>query len=548
MDGLQIHAKVLDMGACDALWQVYSDTQFIKMCRDILRKRLFSDGIQFLKGFKTKTLMKPDLQMTELIEDYWTPFARDALDCILVMGIVPFKLFTVGGETVPIIPTPGTYRIFYELDETGTMRFHGKTKGQVPQTLTVMSDFGYSPTYTARMTSIVATCVPNSVFLQSLHDEVLTSEFLKNNPVLYSESAQKEISENEGISYDFFADAQELKRLPNTTFQRSERDIMQLKAQRKAYSQALEFVRTRRNKSSAQMFAEKNAAGALQRLVPLPPGQKLVKISSSSARNDFVNIVKNKQDELAAAFGIPRSMVMNDSNTKADTSGQHELFRSTVIFWQQLLGKLMTTVHSSIRSDKHEDALKEINKSQDANKGNLYKLKEKECVLIHFPISIFGTSNEELRELYEEEIIDRKTYATYRLKNAGMSLDLLFRKDDPLTSQEKKNQYVEVPKAQALQRFDTLPRKTSANKKDSDLKKETNETKIDKEKDKDKEKDNEKEKDKEKDKEEKENDKEKKEKDKDKEKDKEKEKKEKGTPKKRKKKIESSKAKKKKKK
>lgn len=462
------------MEAVDALWQQYNSTLFIKMCRDILRKRLFSDGIQFFKGFKTKSQVVPDLQMSEIIEDYWIPFARDALDCILVMGFVPFKLFSVEEESIPIIPSPGTYSVYYKIDETGTMRLSAQTKGHAPQKLQVMSGFGYNPTESGSITSIAACCTPNCVFVNSLHDEILISEFLKNNPVLYSESQQKVLSETEGVSYDFFADAQELKRLPSTTFKRSEHDIQQLTAQRQAYSKALAYVRQTRGKTSAQLFAEKNAAGALDRLVPLPPGQKLVKMPHSSARNDFVNILRSKQDELASAFGIPRSMVMNDTTAKSDTSGQHELFRSTVLFWQSLLGRLMTAVHSSINSGKHKDALKKIqSKENGTNKRDLYKLKEKECILIHFPISIFGTTNEELKELYEEEIIDRVTYATYRLKNAGLSIDLLYRKDDPLTSQEKKNQYVETPKVtEQKRRFDDIIPTTNIGEKKADKEKE----------------------------------------------------------------------------
>jgi|TARA_B110000914_G_scaffold78821_1_gene69343 hypothetical protein len=467
MGDFSMGQRSLDMTQADSLWDLYHDTQFIKMCRDILRRRLFGDGMHFLKGFKTKKLMVLNLKMKELMDDYWMPFAREALDHILVTGLVPYILLSVEGEIVPQVPSIGTFGISYSIDPTGAVEFTGKSlnESDTKTQIHVLSGFGYDPTPRGRFTSIVSACVPNCMFMRYIHDELLASEFLKNNPVIYCESAQKEISKEEGVAYDFYADAQEMKRLPQTTFNRSAKDIMQLDHQKQAYSNALKLVRrSDHDASSAQISAERNAEGALDRVVPLPPGQKMVKVSSSSARSDFVNILKTKQDQMAAAFGLPKSMVMQaEGGVKADHHGHHQTFRNTILFWQTTLGRMMTNVHSNISSRSHDQALKKMqSRKKTASKEDLYKIKEKECVIIQFPISIYGTTNEELKSLYDEEIIDRKTYATYRLKNAGLPVDLLFREDDPLTSQEKKNQYVEQPKGdpkQSVTRFDTASQK-----------------------------------------------------------------------------------------
>jgi hypothetical protein len=369
----------------------------------------------------------------------------------------------VEGEQVPIIPVHGTYNLQYNVDEIGRIQFSAENKDpSISSEIQVLSGFGYDPNHDGELSSIIAACTPNCVFVQSLHDELLTAEFLKNNPVLYCESQQTNISDKEGIAYDFYADAQNYKREPESAYNRSRKDILQLTHQKKAYTNALSHLRTRKGKTSAQAFAEKNAEGALSRLVPLPPGQKMVRQSNASTRSDFINILNSKQSEIAASFGLPRSMVMNDgSKAKGDESGQHSTFRSTVIYWQNLLGKMMTNVHSFINSHQHSDALKKIQKRKvSTTKKDLYRLKEKECVIIHFPINIYGTSNEELKSLYEEEIIDRKTYAEYRLKNAGLPIDLLFRVDDPLTSEQKKNQYLQaVPIATSSSNEKAIKRK-----------------------------------------------------------------------------------------
>ena len=434
--------KNVDMHSVNDAFLLLREQQFMSMCRDALRKRLFSEGIVFLKGFKAKKPIVPDLQTQELLDDYWIPFARNALDCILSFGLVPYRLLRVDGQEVPIVPSHGTYKIFYKVEESGILSFSGKMlDGVEGDEIPVLSGFGYDPMGGA-LNSIVSSCVPTLGFIATLHQELVTSEALKNAPVIYTESQQKEIKEGEGLTYDYYADAQDMKRLPATTFNRSAKDIQQLEAQKTAYANK---IKTLHNKSAAQQQAEFTADGALERLVPLPPGMKLVKTTTSSSRSDFVAILKLKQNELAASFGLPISLVLADTtNAKSDQTSAHETFRSTILFWQNLLGKVLTTVHSSMASSDHSDALKKLQKRKDgASKDALYKLKEKEAILVHFPVKIFGTSDETLQELYDQEIIDRKTYCEFRLRNAGLPLDLLYRKDDPLTPADHKRQYVE---------------------------------------------------------------------------------------------------------
>ena len=434
--------KPVDMTVANTLFEILRCQPFVSTCRDALRKRLFSEGVVFLKGFREKRVQPPDVQMQELIDDYWIPFARDALDCLLVYGVVPFRLLRVDDKQVPIVPVSGTYKLTYRIEPSGLCTFSGKmVNGLDGEEISVLSGFGYDPS-AGSLNSIISSCVPMLSFIQTLHEELITSEALKNSPVIYTESQQKEIKEGEGLTYDYYADAQTMKKLPSTTFQRSAKDVQQLQAQREAYGNAIRSLRS--NKTSAQLFAEQNAQGALDRIVPLPPGQKLVKMSASSSRSDFVAILKLKHNQVAALFGLPIEMVLADNaNAKSDQTGAHETFRSTILFWQTLLGRVLTTVHSSMSSSSHDDALKKLQKSEGASKDALYKLKSQECIIIHFPVKIFGTSDETLSELYNEEIIDRKTYAEFRLRNAGLPLDLLFRTDDPLSSADHKRQYVE---------------------------------------------------------------------------------------------------------
>ena len=435
--------KSVDMREVNQALGLLRGHQFLSMCRDALRKRLFSEGIVFLKGFKAKKVQIPDLQKNELVEDYWLPFARNALDCLLAFGVVPYRMLSVDGHNVPIVPASGSYKLFYRIEESGLLSFSGKMLNGIDgDSISVLSGFGYDP-FEGTLSSVVASCVPTMAFIRSLHQDLVTSEALKNFPVIYTESQQKEIKEGEGVSFDYYADAQDMKKLPTTTFNRSAKDIQQLEAQKAAYSDTVTSLR--HGDAEGAQHAAQHAEGALERLVPLPPGMKLVKMTSSSSRSDFVAILKQKQNELAASFGLPISMVLADtSNAKSDQTSAHETFRSTVLFWQNLLGRVLTTVHSTMSNGDHSEALKKLQKRKDgANKEALYKLKEKEAILIHFPVKTFGTSDETLQELYDQEIIDRKTYCEFRLKNAGLPLDLLFRKDDPLSSADHKRQYVE---------------------------------------------------------------------------------------------------------
>lgn len=438
------------MSKIDILWDWYNAHAFIKMCRDTLRRQLFSDGLEFCKGHCSKKKIKPNLLLQELMEDYWIPFAQDALDHIIVMGLVPYGFLQVQGSSVPYVLPYGSYALrAHEDDTTGRITYtatHTKTQHEYA----VLDNLGYNPDHSLRMTSIMASLVPHCAFVSKYHDLSLECATLNNRPVMYSESTLKEPTESDGVDYDFLADANRLQRMSTTTFQRSQHDIEQLMQHRELYSKAVQQSHDS-YRPTVQHGDKEATKDALGRLVVLPPGQKISHKTHGKSPPEMNNLIKSKQELMSAAFGLPRSMVINDSAVKADIAGTHETFRRTLVNWKRTLSRLMTHLYAHTQKEHTSDLIKKAmgSKSGELSTDDLYKIKGREATVVNLPLTLYGTTNEELFDLYQQEIISRQTYVKYRLQNAGLPEDALHKASDPLTDDDKKRLYAPAPKEAA---------------------------------------------------------------------------------------------------
>jgi hypothetical protein len=174
-------------------------------------------------------------------------------------------------------------------------------------------------------------------------------------------------------------------------------------------------------------------------LITLPAGQKIHQARLSNGNIDVPEANQIYEKRVCAILGIPRSMMFNDSAVKADVVGTHAIFRRTILHWSGLLGRVLTEVHSRI---PNMTASKRLKRSKKMSSEELYDIKESEGVTVSFPIGLFGTSREQLFELYQKKMIDYEQYSRYSLKLAGLPSEAMRHSLDPLNDTEKKRLYV----------------------------------------------------------------------------------------------------------
>jgi len=426
--------RQLDREGLEQIWQYYRKDALLCTCKEVLRRQLFSEGIDFCVGHCSKKRKRSStLVQQELIDDYWMPFALDALDCLLVMGVVPVALLEVNGSLLPVVPPFGTYTLSRVFDsETMTMGFEAKPATALPGSseieLFVLGNYGYDPTYDCSLSSLVSCICSEVSYLKTARLQAMVRGELCNHPVLFAQSDPQKVDSETGLSVDFWANTEDgtLRSNPESTFRRNREEQSIYATQRRVYDAA------RRGRAIGV-----SPANAKPNLITLPPGQKIHQARLSNGNIDVTAATKIYEQTACAVLGIPRSMLVNDSAVKADVEGTHSMFRRTVLHWSRLLGRVLSEVHSRIPNDAASNKV-----TSKMSREELYTLKEKEGVSVSFPIGLFGTEAGQIFDLYSKGMLSYENYAKYSLKLAGIPEEALETTSDPLSEEEKKSLYI----------------------------------------------------------------------------------------------------------
>ena len=105
---------------------------------------------------------------------------------------------------------------------------------------------------------------------------------------------------------------------------------------------------TRRKTSSYRGHTPK------QNYMALPPGTKVSKVITAQARTDLVSVVRMVSQHICALFGVPRSMLINDSVARADTAGTHDCFRISLKRYRKHV-KHVLAIAAMVRYDEPID-------------------------------------------------------------------------------------------------------------------------------------------------------------------------------------------------
>tara|TARA_B100000674_G_scaffold293398_1_gene243326 strand:- start:4080 stop:5402 length:1323 start_codon:yes stop_codon:yes gene_type:complete len=379
----------------------------------MIHNQLLNNGIKFCQN---DCDLKMDVNEADDIEYRWVPFCADIIDSVMCFGFA----VVVMNKTHPSVMKMGTYWLKMGIKDN-EYEFDVYEKGAADKPMknvVVFNHFGYNPTQTGQIMSPMSRVLPRLQFLKNLRQTTITMEAQRSNPQYFSEIKDTggNRSNNEGIDYDFYADANAAETSDDMKFKRNRAAIELFNAQKDLYESYLN-----------PQHAAKSAA-KLESITQLPAGQVLKSTASNTGRNDIVNIHKLLQEEVCAAFGVPRSMMFADGsgNRSHDTVGTHQTFMHTLLWWKRKLSVVLSDTYNSINADKITDSIDFKN-----NKDNLDELKAKYKVKVFFPVTPF-VSNDELRKLYEQGVISWKSYGEYVLRNISLPLEDLQKKPPPV--------------------------------------------------------------------------------------------------------------------
>ena len=341
----------------------------------------------------------------------------------------------------------------------------------------VYDEFGYRPEINGGLMSVINTLIPDiQYYFTMVNCQVQLEKKRVKPPILTQVHERKGVSntgENEGIDYDFYADADIVDAEEESKYKRNRKAVEALKNQQQLYDEFFE---------PNDVPDEIAAPSILDQMVPLPIGQTISSYNVQQGRNDLPIMLKSLQDTICGVLGVPKSMIMADTAHKSDAVGTHQIFKMTIMWWKRQLSEMCQMIYNIINAKEIANKVTEkVSKRKERLKGDVYMATRGMQSTITFPVTPF-VNNEDLYKLYTQGVIDWKTYCTYISRNTSIPLDVI--PPEPLKDKEKK-QLLGVntePRNQPTK----IEEKTDRKEKDDDLKKEDRKEKDDLKKDIDK--------------------------------------------------------------
>lgn len=387
------------------VYNSFHNSTLLQMCRQMINTHLLNNGIEFCKGGCKTTTMKMEAEVEQLIDEKWIPFCSEAIDSVLCFG---FCVVSYEGN-FPSILKQGTYRIKCDVKRDEYI-WHVLSVDKADLELSnceVFNHFGLEPRVDGRLTSTVAKILPRLMFLKRLRESCIDMELRRANPFVFSEIKENNSSQRqEGVDYDFYADAGATETRDDMQFSRNKSAVEMLDRQKELYEQYM----GRR--------AARQATNQLNNVVQMPMGHHVVNPQMTTGRNDLVNLHKLVQEEVCAVIGVPRSMMFADSGGvhRSDDEGIHNSFMHTLLWYKKKLGVMLSDIYNKIYTSK---IMKEVDFSKEKN---AYEARKKYRVEVFFPVTPF-VPNDQLRKLYEEGVISWDAYAKYALRNVSLPLE-----------------------------------------------------------------------------------------------------------------------------
>ena len=387
----------------------------VSMCRNLIRNYLFSNGISFSHR---RGRVKPDPHMQEIMNDYWMPFCEQLFDSVLAMGIAVVRFIDIADAArVPIVLEPNCVQIkmLYNYG-VRTYAVLDDQMNAIPDCM-VLDFFGYSPTSSGRIQSMIATLAPEIHYINLLRGTSVRMEQNRADPPIMTEVVDTKIDNSEGVQYDYYADGDMQDNTDANKFRRNRSNIAHLKQQQAMYDSFF----------AGDTSTPSRGGNVLANVVTLPIGQKVVNRPAATGRTDLIAQIKNFQDVVCGIMGVPRSLIMADTRVGNDEDGTHQTFHKTILWWKKNLQNACEYLYNIIYAEAIQgQLLKAMGKKRKRNADvtDVYALKKRLQVQITFPITPF-MSNTELFNHYQRGVIPWEIYVEHACKNTSLPLETM---------------------------------------------------------------------------------------------------------------------------
>ena len=403
-----------------SLWEMYFHDPTMQMCRSVYQKHLSAAGIEFFRGVGCHSKkLDPTDPMIEEATAVWLPLALKALDYFFVFGFAPVAVDAAGNRVN--IPDVGTYTVSFDLDVFGrTYNVNSTLPVDDSVQWMVYDTTFYHPDASGQFRSIVSTLYSSCVELKHYSSIGLIQETAKFQNPIFIEQKQK-VGEQEGREFDFFADASRVTEDAGK-FLRSEEALQEMDSQL-ATLQSLRKASIRRSDKVGSRF------------VPLKEGQTVKFHPNVEARRDLVQIIRRHDVNVAALFGVPRSMMITDSSVKSDVDGTHSQFRASLMAYKNQLSDFLTEVYALCNPMQGIETVRQ--KKEAISDATLYSITRQNKLRLVVPV-VPSANYDDLEKLWLHGGLPKKEFLRLSAQASGLADSLKRKVDYDLSIDEKK--------------------------------------------------------------------------------------------------------------
>lgn len=289
-----------------------------------------------------------------------------------------------------------------------------------------MVGFGYTPKRDGTLTSILSGLCETGHMMATMRSGTVTAqEYMERPPAVIEQNALSQTEEEKEITIAYKT-ASNIQDLPEDRIRIDGYERERLRRQDLAY-QVYRATGRRPTAADLDLYGQRSVQEKMRdRAHYLKAGEHLASAPNPEGRPDFVAIMQMGQEEIASAYGIPRSRLSSTvgAHVSQHAPGQTDTFHQTVMEWKLCMGRLMTEVYRMIFGAGDVETVTEKYLADKARRrpdtdadedAILHKLQVENKVKIHLPMSP-DEDFESLLQKYCFSIIDWATFQETALR------------------------------------------------------------------------------------------------------------------------------------
>lgn len=326
-------------------------------CRRKLFDDIFESGPEFY--WNSKPIL-PRHEFVQLVKKHWIQFCKDAMDWIMIAGIVPIAFEKLPDKNmVPIVPS-GRLKEDFDIQMVNKggrasfvfIKLRSRKNGaritpRVDKKVFVRSGFGWDPNDQGLLTSIVASIIRPDYVLNMITQYMLRAEYNRSDPEIVTETSNETMgTNNEEGGYGFYGDWDKVKYKDEARYRLNNQEILAAIQQQQTLQ---EYAPTPELNSMGEPIIDKFKKQSADNLHPLPVNHKLVRQNMPESRTDWVAMNRHNENVICAAYLVPRAYLIADEGmSETSVKLTQATYAKTVNGWKTRLSDLLTDVYNFI--------------------------------------------------------------------------------------------------------------------------------------------------------------------------------------------------------